>query len=400
MSAPQFSDRTLRAETLTVLHRLASLDRRPGSDGERAGATLLAQELAGRGSHVELESERVHGTYWVPIGLCSLAAAVAALLGRGPAAAVGLATAVCLADDLDVGRRPLRRVLKQRTAHNVLAQTPTENPSDRTLVIHAHHDAAPTGLVFHPGVAKLTARVAGGLIERVGATPAPLWGAVIGPAAICAGGLFGRRRLRHAGAAISAGFAAAMSNIGLSRTVPGANDNLSGVSVLLEIADALARRPPRRLQVLLVSTGSEESFLEAMVRLGERHFASLPHEKTTFLCLESVGSPQLMLLSGEGLLRLRRYPTGLIATLTRIAAENGVSLRAPFRYRLATDGQVPLLGGYPVAVLSSMDWYKAPSNYHWPTDRPENLDTDSIAAAVALVEAFVREVDSGGADAS
>lgn len=67
--------------------------------------------------------------------------------------------------------------------------------------------------------------------------------------------------------------------------------------------------------------------------------------------------------------------------------------RSPFRYRLATDGQVPLLAGYPVAVLSSMDWYKAPSNYHWPTDSPENLNQDSIARAAALAEAFVRTLD-------
>jgi hypothetical protein len=64
---------------------------------------------------------------------------------------------------------------------------------------------------------------------------------------------------------------------------------------------------------------------------------------------------------------------------------------------MATDGQVPLLAGYPVAVLSSMDWYKAPSNYHWPTDRPENLDTDSVAAALTLAEAFVRKLDRDAA---
>jgi hypothetical protein len=70
-----------------------------------------------------------------------------------------------------------------------------------------------------------------------------------------------------------------------------------------------------------------------------------------------------------------------------------VRLRDPFRYRLATGGQVPLLAGYPVAVISSMDWYKVPSNYHRPTDRPENLHTGSIAGALTLAEAFVRELD-------
>jgi putative aminopeptidase FrvX len=103
-----------------------------------------------------------------------------------------------------------------------------------------------------------------------------------------------------------------------------------------------------------------------------------------------------MLLSGEGLMRRRRYPAGLIERLARLAAENGISLRDPFTYRLATDGQVPLRAGYPTAVISSMDWYKPPSNYHWPTDRPENLDRSSIAGAAQLALAFLRDLDLYG----
>lgn len=380
-------------DTLGLISQLAALTRPPASPGELTAAALLANGFAERGAEARIEPEQVHGTYWVPIGVCTAAAALAALAGRRTAAAVGVATALSVAEDLDVGRRPLRRLLKQRTAHNVVAEVPPIEKAEHTLVIHAHHDAARTGVVFHPAGAKLATRVAGGLIERVGATPPPMWGAVHGPAAVSAGALVGSRRLRLAGAALSAGFAAAMLNIACSRSVPGANDNLSGVSVLLELAEVLSRQPPRRLRVMLLSTGSEESFLEAMVRFGERHFNTLAKDRTTFLCLESVGSPQLMLLAGEGLLRLRRYPRSLIDTLSRLAAARGVALRDPFRYRMATDGQVPLLAGYPVAVLSSMDWYKAPSNYHWPSDRPENLHTDSIAGATILAEAFVRELD-------
>lgn len=54
---------------------------------------------------------------------------------------------------------------------------------------------------------------------------------------------------------------------------------------------------------------------------------------------------------------------------------------------------MPLRAGYPTAVISSMDWYKAPSNYHWPSDRPENLDAQSIAQAVKLAGALVAHLD-------
>jgi hypothetical protein len=379
-----------------VLEQLAELDRAPGSAGERESAELIAAELQARGARTRIETEPVHGTYWVPIGLACSSATIGGVAGRGLGAALAGLACASVVDDLEVGRRPLRRVLPRRVAHNVIGEFGPQGER-RTLVIHAHHDAAHTGFVFHPAAAKLTAWFAGRLIERAGGTPAPMWGAAAGPAAVALGQLVRSRRLRRLGTAISAGYSVAMADIWRSRVVPGANDNLSSVCALLAVADELARQPPDRLRVLLLSTGSEESFLEAMVRFGERHFQNLPLSTTTFLCLESIGSPQLMLLSGEGLLRLKRYPPQLIVRLTRLAEEHGIGLRRPFRYRLATDGQVPLRAGYPTAVISSMDWYKAPSNYHWPSDRPENAHREKVWSAARLALAFARQLDAENA---
>jgi Zn-dependent M28 family amino/carboxypeptidase len=178
--------------------------------------------------------------------------------------------------------------------------------------------------------------------------------------------------------------------------VPGANDNLSGVAALLSAARALAADPPADLRVLLLSTGSEESFLEGMIRFGERHFARLPTTRTWFLCLESVGSPALFTLDGEGFLWLRRYAPGPAGALAAEARRLGIPLRAPFRYRFATDGQIPLRAGYPTVTLTSMDARKAPSHYHWPSDRPEGLHLPSIAAAARLAEAYARRLDAAG----
>jgi hypothetical protein len=380
------------AELCGLVEKIAALQRVPGSEGEHAAAQIVADALRGRGAAVRVEWARVHGTYWVPIGLGCALGALAGVGSRGWGVVGGALSAASVSDDLELGARPLRRVLRQRTVANVVGEFGPEAPV-HTLVVHAHHDAARTGLVFHPTIAKLAARIGGGAIERVGGTPAPMWGAAAGPALVALGAALGVRRVRRLGGALCAGYVAAMANIATSPAVPGANDNLSGVAVLIALAEILSRKPPRRLRVLLLSTGSEESFLEAMQRFGQRHFHALARESTTFLCVESVGSPELMLLSGEGLLRLHRYPPGQIRLLAALATESGIRLRDPFRYRLATDGQVPLRAGYPTAVISSMDWYKAPSNYHWPSDRPENLDAQSIAKAVKLAGALVAHLD-------
>jgi hypothetical protein len=130
-----------------------------------------------------------------------------------------------------------------------------------------------------------------------------------------------------------------------------------------------------------------------MEAFAARHFDELPKDSTTFLCLESVGSPQLMLPSGEGLLRLHRYAGDPRRALEQLAERHGIELHNPLNYRLATDGQLPLRAGYPTAVISSIDFYKAPSNYHWPSDRPENLCPTTVADAARLTTAFVEELD-------
>jgi hypothetical protein len=323
------------------------------------------------------------------------AASVAAR--RAIAVSCGALAAAAVIDELEIGRRPLRRLLRRRGALNVIGELTPTHTATHTLVLHAHHDAARTGLVFHPALAKLAARVGGRLIERIGGTPAPMWGAAAGPILVALGAGLGRRRVRDLGGVLGAAYAAAMWDIAHSPVVPGANDNLSGVAALLMVADALGRRPCRHLRVLLLSSGSEESFLEGMEAFAARHFGELSISSTTFLCLESVGSPELMLLSGEGLLRLHRYPEEPRRTLEQLADRDGLQLHKPFRYRLATDGQLPLRAGYPTAVISSIDYYKAPSNYHWPTDRPENLCLDTLTHAARLTIAFAQELDRAAA---
>jgi hypothetical protein len=44
-----------------------------------------------------------------------------------------------------------------------------------------------------------------------------------------------------------------------------------------------------------------------------------------------------------------------------------------------------------------MDWYKAPSNYHWPSDRPASLCRENIWAAARLALAFAGRLDAQAA---
>jgi putative aminopeptidase FrvX len=379
-----------RAQLRERIERLAALRRPPGSEGEAQAADVLAAELEGLGLRVRCEHERVHGTYWWPIGLPLGAAALTGWFGgRGAAAAVGAAAAALNADDVRIGPRFTRRALPKRTTTNVIAEAGPEDAA-RTVLLVAHYDAAHTGLVFHPEAARAFGRRFPELYAKAMTTPPTMWGAVAFPALVALGALTGRARLRRAGAWLSAAYAAALADIAVRRVVPGANDNLSGVAALLSLAHAYAAEsPPGDTRVILLFTGAEESFMEGMVGFAKRNFAALDPATTTVFCLDTVGSPTLLALEGEGMLGIAEYPKDLIAVIHDCAEDLGIDVLKGLRFRNATDGVVALRAGYRTAMLGSADEFKVPTHYHWPTDTPDNVDYGTVADAARLCHAVI-----------
>ncbi|MBA2256680.1 MAG: M28 family peptidase [Thermoleophilaceae bacterium] len=372
--------------------RLAAIDRPSASPGERHAAELIVSELRELGIDARIEEERVHGTYWWPLGIPTAVAALAGLgRSRLRAGLVGLTAAAAVADDLRIGPRVLRRVLPKRTTANVVGELgPPDAP--RTVLLTSHHDAAHSGLVFHPELPRAVARRLPRLLERTNTTPPTLWAAFGGPLLVGLGALLGARRTRRIGAGVSAGNTLALLDIGLRGAVPGANDNLSGVAALLSVARALQADPVDGVRVILLSTGSEESFMEGMEAFARRHFDSLSRERTHVICLDTVGSPHLLLLEGEGMLGVREYSKDFLRLVHECADELGVFLWPNLRFRNATDGLTALRFGFPAAMIGSVDRYRFPTNYHWPTDTPENVHYRSVSDAARVCRAVIERL--------
>jgi hypothetical protein len=381
-----------RALMERVVRELAAYERPSASAGERRAAEWIAAELDAAGCRAaRVEEERAHGGYWWPLGLLNAGAALAARLGgRRAAALVGGVAAAAIYDDVGGGRLWFRRrTLPHRPTFNVLAEA-GDPAASRTIVFVAHHDAAHSGLVFHPALPRIAMRSMPALHEKAEQSVPILYGVFLGPLLLALWGLLGRRPLRAAGMLFSLGASAAMANIGSSSVVPGANDNLSAVAVLVVLAHALRERPVEGVRVVLLSTGSEESFMEGMQAFGRRHFAELPRETTEFVCIECVGSPELCVVEGEGMLRMRYYAGETRERLARAGLDAGVELTRGLRTVAATDGLIALRAGYPTCTLGGVDETKFPLDYHWPTDTPDNLDWKSVEGALAVCEEFVR----------
>jgi hypothetical protein len=386
------------------MHQLAAIERPSASDGERRAAEWIAERLHEFGCDAHVERERAHGGYWWPLGLPSAVAGLSGLwLRRRPlgrmrrlgAGLVCLLAAAALWDELDgVGLRFRRWCLTHRSTWNVVAEG-GDRGSERTVVLVAHHDAAHSGLVFHPALPSPTALALPGWRGREARVLPLLAGVLIAPMVVAAGAALGRRALVTAGSVMAAGVTAVLTDIGFRGAVPGANDNLSGVITLLGVARKLGANEPKGVRVVFLSTGSEESFLEGMRGFAERHFSTLPKESTAFINVDVVGSPSLQLLEGDGMVRRRDYPIEMRQALAAAASEAGVPLGRGLRVPAAWDSYIPLRAGYRVATLTSVDeTTRSFPNYHWPSDTPDHLDWRTIDQAIRVCDAFVRRTGS------
>ena len=176
--------------------------------------------------------------------------------------------------------------------------------------------------------------------------------------------------------------------------MPGANDNLTAVAVLLELARLLREEPVRGVRVLLVSTGSEESFMEGMRGWVRRHGPSLDPARTRVVVLETLGSPELILLEGEGMIWMTDYDAEVRDFVAAAAKRAGEPLRRGLRLGFATDALSALRGGLRTATLASCDEYKMPANYHSQRDIPRNVDYETVASATRVAEAAIRTAAS------
>jgi len=386
------------ADLEAAVRHLETIERGTASPGEREAADWIAEQLGRLGADAHTEAEQVHGGYWVPVGAPAAAAAGLALLAlrggllaRTAALAGGAAAAASILDDISGGRQVSRRALPKRESRNVVAIA-GDHDAERTLVLVAHHDAGHGGAVFDHSLADTIEERWPGLIGRFNTYPPIMWPTVAGPILTALGALTGSRRLLGTGAAFGLGTAAAMADIARSPVSPGASDNLSAVAVLLGVAEALQDEPVERLRVLLVSTGSEESFMEGMRRFMERWAPDLPKDRTTVVCLETLGCPRLALIEGEGMAWMTDYPQDTRDLVAGVADEAGIALVRGLRTRAATDGLIALRAGYPSALLASVDQRNIPSHWHCPCDVADNVDFDTIRQATDLCVALARRL--------
>lgn len=338
---------------------LAALERGSASAGEIAAAEWVAARMRDCGADGPEVRPYLYSRTYAHAHALHFAAALA---GRIPA------LAALVSYDLDYSGRNqwLRRLLPRHPGAYSLARVPARGERRRTLVLVAHHDTARTGLVWRLPVSRPIGRT--GLVPSFALVPelAMLIRAV------------GRGRLRAAAAAALVANVLLVADVARSPAVPGANDDASGVAALLALLAEWAPHGLPGTEVIAVSVGSEESGMGGMAAWMRDEGAALDPASTLVLSLDTLGCGEPIVARGEGLTASYRSED-----LDWLPSE------VP-RVRIGgwTDAILARHAGLPALSLLSRGPDGGFTDYHLPSDVPENVDFDSVERCLAVARAI------------
>jgi hypothetical protein len=169
----------------------------------------------------------------------------------------------------------------------------------------------------------------------------------------------------------------------LGKVHPGADDNASGVAVLIEVARKLAAGPPPPRTIVVVAFSGEEAGL-----LGSRYYVQNPLP----LPLPVAGLVGVVNLDTVG--NLRDQPVTALATdsarewpfvFSGITAVSGIPTRSVGGASQSSDQQAFIDAGVPGVQLFTA----ATADYHQPTDTADRVDAPGLArVAVVASEAI------------
>jgi len=297
-----------------------------------------------------------------------------AALGRLPAAAA------LASFELDYSGRaqPTRSAFPTGEGANVLGRLPARGGRERTLVLVAHHDAAHTGLMWHPALA------------GAGASDSGRPSFALLPELAMAAMAIGPGRARTPARLLLALATALSLQVARGATVPGASDNASGVAAVLALVERLAADPLPGVEVIALFTGAEESGMGGMSAWMRSAGRDLDPPSTLVLGLDTLGAGEPMVASAEGPLWPVRY-RGEDLDLADAGADRA-RIGRPRRFRLGgwTDPVLARLAGLPAISLLSLRG-RGFTDYHLPTDTPDRVDWPSVEACLTLAEGVASE---------
>ncbi|MHA2031386.1 MAG: M28 family peptidase, partial [Candidatus Kariarchaeaceae archaeon] len=184
----------------------------------------------------------------------------------------------------------------------------------------------------------------------------------------------------------------AVTRQSLSEMVVGANDNTSGVAVVLELMNLVSKNPLQNTEVISVLTGCEESgcggILEFLKEYGSQY------REDFYLNFDNIGAGNPIFASKEGIF-FRHHANKNLLQLARLVQKENPNIKIkeqPFRAGY-TDGTAAMVRGYKVLSFLALNEDGVPPHWHWKTDTVENLEEEVIISVKDFGVKLIKKID-------
>ena len=363
-----------------------------GTRGDRMASDYIRKQFEGCGLKTRVrEFKFVPRAAWVKTTAFLFTSAFIALLFLSPELSLVVWLAVI------VIWRSLDKIMPKRRSQNIIASAGTKK-SKRCVAITAHYDSALCIVSY-----KLY------LFVRFAFLPALIIVAAIVAARVL-GVLQGWIIVWSVLAIVFLPISIGMFILASSRRVsPGADDNASGVAVMLEVARAAAESPPADTELFFIASGAEEQGLVGARKLVASK--ALPRD-TLLLNLDGVGvGPHSYVIEGNGIFRRRRTSSQLNQVLSN--SIKGAGLESKLWWAaLARHDHVPFLQAKMRATTYTTDVggkdrlgrfiaraFGLPNArargyryIHTLEDTPERIELANIERAGQVVLGFIKQI--------
>lgn len=183
--------------------------------------------------------------------------------------------------------------------------------------------------------------------------------------------------------------------------VPGAMDDMAGVSVLCGLARYLreARErggfQPRETEVLLVGMSAEEAGLRGAKRYAARHHKEFMTLPTYAVFLDGIYDERYLTAFKRELWCGATMDPYLVDLAREAARDNGYSMKVTVMPVGATDGSAFARAGIPSVSICCQDTSRLVPNYHTRLDTVDNVRPESLAVTLQLVIDMLKKIDGG-----
>ncbi|MHA1684335.1 MAG: M28 family metallopeptidase [Promethearchaeota archaeon] len=189
-------------------------------------------------------------------------------------------------------------------------------------------------------------------------------------------------------------------NMVSSKPVPGANDNLSGIAVTMQLLKYYASNPgekPSSLELWFVCFGSEEGGMKGSKKMAKDVKAALdegsfPAPEAWVINYDSIGmAGPLHIATKEPMYRCTYLPS-VYENLSRSAEKAGVEHHLK-SLAAGTDSAPFGRLGIPATGILAFGDASSPANWHSLEDTPENVDVRGLVNCIKMTIQFIKDVD-------